>query len=305
MQKSDFYSHGKLLITGEYLVLDQAKALALPTKFGQYLSVKETESQFSTWESYLSDESLWYKFEFKINEICKTSYQPKNDFEERLSQIFRFIKSEKPDLFQSEFEFKTSLEFPQNWGLGSSSTLINNLAQWSEINPYKLLENTFGGSGYDIASAQSETALFYTRKTFDPVIETTQFPEFLKDHIYFVYLNQKQNSRDAIQHYRSISQAQKDKSLNQVSQISEEVINVDSLESFEELLNQHENILEKLLGQQKVKDKLFHDYKHGIVKSLGAWGGDFVLVTAKNKSQLSYFKNKAYQTILSYREMIL
>lgn len=305
MHKSDFYSHGKLLITGEYLVLNQAKALALPTKFGQYLSVEETESQFSTWESYMSDGSLWYQFEFKINEICKASYQPKNDFEKRLNQIFKFIKNENSNLFQSEFEFKTSLEFPQNWGLGSSSTLINNLAQWSEINPYKLLENTFGGSGYDIAAAQSKTALFYTRKTFKPEIEKTQFPEFLKNHIYFVYLNQKQNSRDAIQHYKSISQLQKVKSLNKVSQISEEVINVDNLERFEELLNQHEDILEKLLGQQKVKDKLFHDYKHGIVKSLGAWGGDFVLVTAKNKSQLSYFRNKAYHTILSYREMIL
>ena len=27
-----FYSHGKLLITGEYAVLDGAKAIALPTK---------------------------------------------------------------------------------------------------------------------------------------------------------------------------------------------------------------------------------------------------------------------------------
>ncbi|SDZ81426.1 GYDIA family GHMP kinase [Psychroflexus halocasei] len=305
MQKSDFYSHGKLLITGEYLVLDQAKALALPTKFGQHLNVKETDSQFSTWESYLSDGSLWYKFEFTINQICQTSYQPKNDFEERLSQIFKFIRSENSELFINEYNFKTHLEFPQNWGLGSSSTLINNLAKWSKINPYKLLENTFGGSGYDIAAAQSKTALFYTRNDFDPQVKTIQFPEFLKDHIYFIYLNQKQNSRDAIEHYRSISQAQKDKSLNEISQISEEVINVENLEHFEELMKQHEGILEKLLGQQKVQDKLFPDYKHGIVKSLGAWGGDFVLVTAKNKGQLSYFKNKAYHTILSYREMIL
>ena len=38
---SQFYSHGKLLITGEYLVLDGAKALAVPTVFGQDLSVKK------------------------------------------------------------------------------------------------------------------------------------------------------------------------------------------------------------------------------------------------------------------------
>ena len=35
METQTFYSNGKLLITGEYVVLDGAKALALPTKFGQ------------------------------------------------------------------------------------------------------------------------------------------------------------------------------------------------------------------------------------------------------------------------------
>ena len=41
MQK--FYSHGKLLITSEYAVLDGAKALAVPTKLGQSLKVKSIE----------------------------------------------------------------------------------------------------------------------------------------------------------------------------------------------------------------------------------------------------------------------
>jgi hypothetical protein len=38
--KKKFYSNGKLLITGEYLVLDGAKAFALPTKKGQNLIMK-------------------------------------------------------------------------------------------------------------------------------------------------------------------------------------------------------------------------------------------------------------------------
>ena len=41
METQTFYSNGKLLITGEYVVLDGAKALALPTKFGQSLVVKQ------------------------------------------------------------------------------------------------------------------------------------------------------------------------------------------------------------------------------------------------------------------------
>jgi hypothetical protein len=40
MKKKKFYSNGKLLITGEYLVLDGAKAFALPTKKVKISSLK-------------------------------------------------------------------------------------------------------------------------------------------------------------------------------------------------------------------------------------------------------------------------
>ena len=45
MLEQNFYSNGKLLLTAEYLVLDGAKALALPTKFGQDLEVKKIDVQ--------------------------------------------------------------------------------------------------------------------------------------------------------------------------------------------------------------------------------------------------------------------
>ena len=37
---SRFYSHGKFLLTGEYLVLKGALALALPLKLGQSMTVE-------------------------------------------------------------------------------------------------------------------------------------------------------------------------------------------------------------------------------------------------------------------------
>ena len=42
----------------------------------------------------------------------------------------------------------------------------------------------------------------------------------------------------------------------------------------------------------------------GSVKSLGAWGGDFVLVT-KRAGFEDYFKQKGYNIIVPFREMIL
>ena len=38
LETSKYYSHGKLLITGEYTVLYGAAALALPAKFGQVMT---------------------------------------------------------------------------------------------------------------------------------------------------------------------------------------------------------------------------------------------------------------------------
>jgi hypothetical protein len=52
-----------------------------------------------------------------------------------------------------------------------------------------------------------------------------------------------------------------------------------------------------------VKERLFDDY-FGAVKSLGAWGGDFVLATG-DKTTPAYFKKKGYSTVLTYKEMIL
>jgi mevalonate kinase len=47
-----FYSHGKLLISSEYAVLDGAQALALPTKFGQTLKVESTSKKNNLLEKY-------------------------------------------------------------------------------------------------------------------------------------------------------------------------------------------------------------------------------------------------------------
>ncbi|MBQ0741502.1 mevalonate kinase, partial [Aquimarina celericrescens] len=67
-----------------------------------------------------------------------------------------------PEVFTQNYNFKTRLEFPKNWGLGTSSTLITNVSKWASVDPYQLLEKTFGGSGYDIACAKSEFPLVYS-----------------------------------------------------------------------------------------------------------------------------------------------
>jgi len=66
---------------------------------------------------------------------------------------------------------------------------------------------------------------------------------------------------------------------------------------------EHEKIISAIIQQKPVKSELFPDY-FGEIKSLGAWGGDFVLATGNEKS-ISYFKNKGFETILGFEKMIL
>ena len=53
-----FYSNGKLLITGEYVVLDGALSLALPTKFGQSLIIESINDQKLVWKSFDEKEEI-------------------------------------------------------------------------------------------------------------------------------------------------------------------------------------------------------------------------------------------------------
>jgi mevalonate kinase len=67
--ENTFYSNGKLLITGEYLVLDGAKSLALPTKYGQYLKVSSGKLGQIHWTSFDNDNSIWFEETIFFNEI--------------------------------------------------------------------------------------------------------------------------------------------------------------------------------------------------------------------------------------------
>ena len=47
-----YRANGKLLLTGEYLVLKGALALALPTKLGQTMTVETVHAPSLRWDAY-------------------------------------------------------------------------------------------------------------------------------------------------------------------------------------------------------------------------------------------------------------
>jgi mevalonate kinase len=299
-----FYSHGKLLISSEYAVLDGAQALALPTKFGQTLNVESISGAIIHWKSISSTGKTWFETQFSVDTKLKISCNNNSEIALRLLQVLKILQLLNPTLFKTNQGFKltSTLEFPVNWGLGSSSTLINNLSQWAKVDAFKLLDLTFGGSGYDIACAQNNTAILYQLSVGIPLISPVSFVPVFSSSLFFIHRNQKQNSRDGIAAYKE-STKHKIVDYNKLNSLTLKLLNCHDLETFKNYIGTHEEYIGSLLQQQPLKEALFSDYD-GAIKSLGAWGGDFFLATG-NSSSMDYFKTKGYTTILPFSEMIL
>lgn len=295
-----FYSCGKLLITGEYVVLEGALAFALPTKYGQDLVFSPDKNNILKWESF-SKNKKWFSCEIIIDNILKS--KDKKPITKRLLKILQTAKNINPQFLKSGGTVKTHLEFEKNWGLGSSATLIHNIALWAKINPFELLKLSFGGSGYDVACAKNKTPLHYQIINQKPISKKLIFSPNFKNHLYFIFLNQKKNSSQAIKEYQKIPLSKRQKTSEKITQMSQKIVKTTSLSSFQELLEHHENIIANLLEIPPIQKRLFFDYQ-GIVKSLGAWGGDFVLA-AGDENTTNYFKNKGYKTVIPYSKMIL
>ncbi len=306
--KKHFYAHGKLLLTAEFLVIDGAQALAVPTRMGQHMQVQPLQDSTISWKSYTCTGNLWFEASFEVKkgslELINCTSKTK-EVGVQLQQIFEVLLRLNPALFAvGGYAFETRLEFPQDWGLGSSSTLLYNLASWAETNPFVLSNQTFGGSAYDIACAGNDTPILYQRvRAEKPQVSPVAFLPPFRDELFFVHRNQKQNTRHRVTHYKKINPTAKEKWIEEVSKLTQCFLTSKKRTEFEQLIVEHENLLAEVLQMPPVKEQLFSDYP-GAVKSLGAWGGDFMLATG-TEADKRYFKEKGLTTILPYTEMVL
>jgi mevalonate kinase len=299
-KKLSFFSAGKLLITSEYGVIDGALALALPTKLGQTMTVVQHDKAEIHWVAKDADGQIWFEDQFKI-----TDFSPKNSMGEtalRLQQLFLLIRKMNPQFMSPEkgVVIETQLDFNRDWGLGSSSTLINNVAQWAGVNAYQLQSKIFGGSGYDIACAQKRSPITYQLVAHKPLVNEVVFKPGFHQNLHFIYINKKQNSRTAInEHYRGIT----DEKRNSLDAITKMLLEAERVSDFQKLMIVHESVISQMIGIPPIQETLFSDYK-GVVKSLGAWGGDFVLACGPENSQ-EYFTQKGFPVVFSFADLIL
>ncbi|MES2621594.1 MAG: GYDIA family GHMP kinase [Bacteroidota bacterium] len=302
-----YYGHGKLLITGEYFVLDGAQALSLPTRFGQSLRIKKLHSSESIlyWVSLNSKKQIWLNLVFDTSDFsCINS---KQEEAQRLSKILLEARKLNPAFLSdtNDRAIETHLEFPNEWGLGSSSTLIHCVSKLAGVDGYQLLKNTIGGSGYDVACAAHNSAILYQLQNDKPETVAVNWNPSFTPNIYFAYTGKKQLSSEAIKYYKE-KLADKTHLVNELTSITKSVLNSNSLQQFEELIDAHETIIGEALKMTKVKEMLFADY-WGSVKSLGAWGGDFVMMTNERSQILlkNYLQQKNISTVFSWNELIL
>ncbi|MGB5370662.1 MAG: GYDIA family GHMP kinase [Flavobacteriaceae bacterium] len=301
----EFHSNGKLLITGEYAVLDGALALAIPTVYGQTLKVIENGTRKLTWKSIDHLGKTWFEWTFALDIPLSEEKQRLIDpTAKTLANLLAEAQKLNPLFLPSKggFAIETHLDFPKEWGLGSSSTLINNIAQWAQIDAYQLLWNAFSGSGYDIACAQNDTPLLYRLNDGVPEVQPVLFDPLFKKELFFVYLNKKQDSREGIARYRGRT-FDKVKLIADITSLSKNIVNAGTLSTYEAIVLEHEKLISLALGLPMVKEANFSDYK-GSIKSLGAWGGDFILASG-NDGTPGYFKQKGYNVIIPFSKMML
>ncbi len=294
-------ARGKLLLTGEYAVLDGALALAWPTQRGQTLRF-EPGTDLLQWRSADADGNLWFEAVFQPEDwqILRASDAA---VAHRLQQILTFATTANP-AFQPAGQVHTQLEFPRQWGLGSSSTLIANMAAWANVDAYELLAATLGGSGYDLACAHASGPILYQRRDGRPWAAPAGFhPPFLAQ-LWVAWLGRKQDSREGIRRYKARASQVTPMWIAQITQITQACLGASSLPAFEDLLHHHEQLISALLDLPTVQAQRFADY-WGVVKSLGAWGGDFVLLTHSGEEARlrQYLRGKGIEVVFRLEEI--
>jgi len=327
-------ANGKLLLTGEYFVTEGAAALALPTRLGQTLEVTDLdgETDILRWQSLDNQGNIWFEADFLLSDLSIKTHSTGEGAQaiaEVLQAVLSQARAQNSSFLQQKEAVlaKTVLEFPRSWGLGSSSTLVSVVADWAKVDAFKLLSNTMGGSGYDIAAAKSDKPIIFQKFNGQNLWESIDFYPAFQDKMYFVYLGKKQDSRLAMVYYSTTPADVRHEPLRRISQITHNihalakpqpaisvknsgnvqisVAQVNSDQNFAELLAEHEELVAKVIQQPRAKDTYFADFD-GEIKSLGAWGGDFVLAYSHQDEAAtkSYFHKKGFDTVLTFKELI-
>jgi mevalonate kinase len=269
-----FWSSGKLLLCGEYWVLHGASALAVPTRLGQRLTYRAT------------DQPLHWTAVDRHGQAWLDASAVSDPHVESLLQAARSLGGQVPYTGL----VRTELEFDRSWGWGSSSSLTDLVAQWTGVPALDLHFATSRGSGFDVACARATSALTYRKigpsKGEWSAAAAAHWPT---EHFALVYLGQKQDSQKEVQRgRREPLQAE----LDAISDLSRAMAEAQKVTEWMQLIEEAEARTAAWTGLPRIQERFTG--VRATLKSLGAWGGDFVLAVAEDPSAFAYFAEHGY-----------
>jgi mevalonate kinase len=203
------------------------------------------------------------------------------------------------NLLKEPKRFTTQLEFPNEWGLGSSSTFTSLLAQCAGVNALQHFRTVHGGSGYDLACATADGPILYQLQDEESIVRPATIDFDFTDDLGFVYLGNKQLTSESLNlvQRKPFSLAQ----IETFNNLTDAFLNASHVDDLERVIEEHESILSEHLGLPKVKEKHFSSYP-GAAKSLGGWGGDFAMVT-RFESSRKWLTDNGYKVIFPFKSL--
>lgn len=295
------------MLTGEYVVLNGAEALAVPLRLGQQMDVFSSLHSENTlkWTSEDTD-GEFFTGEFSLRDFSILS-STDDMAAEFVASVLKGVRQINKGFLNDDLSYQVhcTIEFSRQYGFGSSSTFICNVAQWAEVDPLELNQIISEGSGYDIAVGMAGTPIIYQLVNGTPEIFKVELNYIFTDKLLLVYLGHKQSTSSSISMYKPDAQVLEDK-VKEISQITNHLLEVKSVKGFQNALHKHEAIVGELIGRTPLKESVFADFK-GEIKSLGAWGGDFILAVSDEEitSVEQYFKSKGYTTLLPFNDLVI
>lgn len=275
-----FRANGKLMLTGEYLALLGATALALPVRFGQDMTVAGRDDMKLVWKSH-SPGGLWFTAVYTLPELTLSGT---NDITtaSTLMNWIRELRKLSPDFLGNEhgFTVTVSSDYPLRWGLGSSATLAALISKWAGVDPFRFHELISRGSGADIACTLTDRLIKYRKTDGSPVFEEVTPGLALKHSTWFCYLGNHRGTAQEVESFLIGNDTVPDRVIRRISALAEAICSSPSAPRLEELVREHEAIISGLLGREPVGER-FPGFP-GSVKSLGAWGGDFAMFVSNS-----------------------
>lgn len=299
---TEFRANGKLLLTGEYLVLAGAKALAFPVRFGQQMVIRETALQRIDWESATPSGS-WFTASFAPDNLNIISTD-QTKIATELIKLLAAARCLNPDFAGGQAGWKVSVNanYPLEWGLGSSSTLCSLVAGWAGVNVFDLFRMVSRGSGYDVACASRSELLFYRLREGRPEITAAEPGKALRENTWFVFLGSKQDSAGEVARFLA-GHHYSDKDVEEISQLSVSICDAVSPHELIRLVGEHELLLGTILGRETIASR-FPSFP-GTVKSLGAWGGDFAMFVSEMEPAevVTHLQRLGFSSVFSFNDL--